>query len=71
VSRSMLCSGKPVPASSGDGAHPSRQSLRASTLECWPGERGRRSCVAVAAPNKCSSAVKARSRGEPCPPPKG
>ncbi len=27
--------------------------------------------IAVAAPNKCSSAVKARSRGEPCPPPKG
>ena len=34
------------------------------TLECWPGKRGRRSFVAVAArTNKCSSAVKARSRG--------
>jgi hypothetical protein len=30
------------------------------TLECWPGERGRRSCVAVAAPQKTS--VRRQSR---------
>jgi hypothetical protein len=52
--------GKPVLASSGNGAHPSRQPCGPDHAGCWPGERGRRSFVAVAAPQQTS--VRRQSR---------